>query len=349
MAAASAIESKLRQSDRQDSASANATAMEYAVRIVHQVCCLAGSASLIDDLQSDLEGVDLRAIIGSGDNVALYDWLIDAVSYQGISDRVAFDYMERHGRLTWQDVEAGLANRALCPKLQSYWQFHDCRYDKASRTCAEPDHIARCALPRRKLRNGRLNQTAYSLFLFIRDIADGDLIGWIDYRLTVSAGFPGDRASQVRAASIEPLREVYGVSDKVLMMALSCILISAPPDRQHWIEAGMTMIAVDTLVHNFLHRSGILHRLKADHAYGYACYQPNGCADIIYRVSKQIDARSFNSSFPRLFPRFVQHAIWQYCSQQGLNVCNGNRIDDRKCCDNIYCRVFKLCDRISLE
>ena len=34
------------------------------------------------------------------------------------------------------------------------------------------------------------------------------------------------------------------------------------------------MIAVDTLVHNFLHRTGILRRFRADHAYGLACYQP---------------------------------------------------------------------------
>jgi hypothetical protein len=40
------------------------------------------------------------------------------------------------------------------------------------------------------LRNGRLNQTAYSLFLFIRDIADGDLVGWIDRQLAE----PNDRA-----------------------------------------------------------------------------------------------------------------------------------------------------------
>ena len=43
-----------------------------------------------------------------------------------------------------------------------------------------PITSARCPLPSHDLRNGRLNQTAYSLFLFIRDIADGDLIGWID-------------------------------------------------------------------------------------------------------------------------------------------------------------------------
>ena len=75
----------------------------------------------------------------------------------------------------------------------------------------------------------------------------------------------------MRAALIEPLREIYGVSDKVLAMALSCILLAAPKKRQRWIEAGSGMIAIDTLVHNFLHRTGILRRFEADHAYGMAC------------------------------------------------------------------------------
>ena len=65
------------------------------------------------------------------------------------------------------------------------------------------------------------------------------------------------------------------------------------------------MIAVDTLVHNFLHRTGILHRFRAEHAYGVACYRPGGCADIIDTVAQQIDARQFN---PAAFPRSVQHA-----------------------------------------
>ena len=43
-------------------------------------------------------------------------------------------------------------------------------------------------------------------------------------------------------------------------------------------------------------------------------------------VASQIDARQFNRSFPAVFPRFVQLAIWRYCSQQGLDICNGNRI-----------------------
>jgi hypothetical protein len=33
------------------------------------------------------------------------------------------------------------------------------------------------------LRNGRLNQMAYSLFLFMRDIAACDFVGWINQQL----------------------------------------------------------------------------------------------------------------------------------------------------------------------
>jgi hypothetical protein len=60
------------------------------------------------------------------------------------------------------------------------------------------------------------------------------------------------------AALIEPMRQIYGVSDKVLTMALSCLLLGAPKKMVLWIEVGGGMIAIDTLVHNFLHRTGIL-------------------------------------------------------------------------------------------
>ena len=152
----------------------------------------------------------------------------------------------------------------------------------------------------------------------------------------------------MKVALIEPLREVYGLSDKVLTMALSCILLGAPKKRSVWIEVGGSMIAIDTLVHNFLVRTGILHRFRAEHGYGIACYRPGGCADIIETVAGRIDASAFNPTFPAIFPRFVQHAIWRYCAQSGLDVCNGNRVDDRKACENVYCQVYGICDRIAL-
>jgi hypothetical protein len=116
-----------------------------------------------------------------------------------------------------------------------------------------------------------------------------------------------------------------------------------------WIEVGGSMIAIDTLVHNFLVRTGILRRFNADHHYGVACYRAGGCADIIQAVAEQIDARQFNLQFPKAFPRFVQHAIWRYCSLSGLDVCNGNRINDSRRCQSKDCRVRLMCDRVALR
>jgi hypothetical protein len=329
---------------------ANTSAIDHAVRVVHSVCCLAGSPGLIDDLRADLRAEGIPSAIRRHDTATLFDWLISALSYQGISDQVAADYMERHGRAHWADIDAKLAAGPTCPKLQSYWQFYACRYDKISRTCSEPDHIDACPLPTHQLRNGRLNQMAYSLFLFIRDIADGDLVGWID-RQFQAADDPArpDRLARLQEAVIGPLREVYGVSDKVLTMTLSCILLAAPKRLHLWHEVGASMIAIDTLVHNFLVRTGILARFEAEHSYGAACYQAGGCAHIIEALAQRIDARQFNLSFPQPFPRFVQHAIWRYCAQSGLDVCNGNRIDDRQSCANVYCQIRRLCDRKTLS
>jgi hypothetical protein len=325
-------------------------AINHAVRLIHAVCGLAGSPSLIDEIRAELRADKVRAAIRHRGTDPVFDWLMSALSYQGISDEVAYGYMQKHGRARWRQIKHGLNRGVSCPKLKSYWHFHDCRYDKISRTCAEPDHIGRCPVPKYDLRNGRLNQTAYSLFLFIRDVADGDLVSWIDRQLHASdSPAAPDRLSRMKAALIEPLREVYGLSDKVLTMALSCILLGAPKKMSLWTEVGGSMIAIDTLVHNFLHRTGILHRFDAKHAYGLACYRPGGCADIIQAVAEQIDARQFNPSYPQVFPRFVQHAIWRYCSQSGLDVCNGNRIDDSRRCENKDCRVRLMCDRVSLR
>ncbi len=79
------------------------------------------------------------------------------------------------------------------------------------------------------------------------------------------------------------------------------------------------------------------------------CYRPGNCADIIRMVADRIDTRQFNRAFPDTFPRFVQHAIWRYCAQQGLGICNGNRIDDRQACANGHCQLYGICDRKPLN
>jgi hypothetical protein len=149
-------------------------------------------------------------------------------------------------------------------------------------------------------------------------------------------------------ALIGPLRNVYGISDKVLTMTLSTLLMAAQ-GRAIWFETGKSMIPIDTLVHNFLHRTGILFDCGQPHAYGAACYRKGGCAEIIRGISKQIDARTINPKFPAYFPRFFAHAAWRFSAIDGLNLCNGNRIDDRKPCQISYCHLSQKCQKTSLK
>jgi hypothetical protein len=39
------------------------------------------------------------AAVQRHDTPAIFDWLIDALSYQGVSDSIAYSYMEQHGRV----------------------------------------------------------------------------------------------------------------------------------------------------------------------------------------------------------------------------------------------------------
>src|SRR5947208_3137798 len=83
---------------------------------------------------------------------------------------------------------------------------------------------------------GRLSQTAYGLFLFMRDLAGGHVVGWIDERLaTVDLAPAPDRPMRLRQALLEPLGNIYGVSNKVLAMALSDLLLAGDAKRSTWI------------------------------------------------------------------------------------------------------------------
>jgi hypothetical protein len=91
--------------------------LAYAVRLVHATCCLAGSASYLDDIRADLRRHGITRAIRGHDTPALFDWLIETLSFQGISDAIASGYMERHGAVRWSDIADALSRRPSCPKL----------------------------------------------------------------------------------------------------------------------------------------------------------------------------------------------------------------------------------------
>ena len=157
-------------------------ATAHAVALVGTVCWLTGDAHLIGNRDNDDTKL-LRRAIRAKDTPYLFGLLMEAFSFQGISDQAAYAFMDRNGRVSWRDIKRGMSRPLACPKLQSFVAFQNCGYKKSARTCAEPKLHSACPLPKHPLRNGRLNQMAYSLFLFIRDVAHNDLVGWIDHQL----------------------------------------------------------------------------------------------------------------------------------------------------------------------
>lgn len=311
----------------------------------------AASSTYLRDIQDSLAADGVLSAVARRDTAAIFDWLIGVSQFQGISDRNAAAFTARNGLAGWADIEAALRSSPSCPRLRSYWNYAGCRYLKASYACSEPGHINYCPVPEHPSRKGTLIQAAYSMFFFIRDVCDSDLIGWIDQRLANADPGPAapDRAVSMGAALLDPLRGIYGIGDKVWSMALADLLLTADSNRERWIATGAGMVVIDSLLHNHLHRTGVLRQFKAEHPYGARCYSPGGCADLVRGLAQRIDTRQFNHDFPACFPRFVQFAIWRLCSTSELDICNGNRIDDRDRCQNVDCPVFAPCDRLALR
>src|SRR4051794_30628953 len=94
-----------------------------AIRLVRRICQVAGAHSLIDDSRVGLARHGVVAAVRCHDTPAIFDWLLDAVSYQGVSDSIAYRYMEQHGRVGWHHIADVLAQAPSCPKLTCYWTF----------------------------------------------------------------------------------------------------------------------------------------------------------------------------------------------------------------------------------
>jgi hypothetical protein len=320
----------------------------YAVNMIETVAWLGGQDDYLETVRDDMAELKLFDGPRAARSARLFDWLVRAMSYQGISDEIARSYMALNEMPRRRSIARGVS-RAQCRLLGSFWEFQGCGYRKSSASCSQPQLIGDCPLPQHRFRNGNLNQLAYSLFLFIRDVAGGDLVRWIDVGLAEAEPGPSEwRLTRMYDAVVGPLKGVYGAADKVLSMTLSALLLGGKPHDQRWLDLGASMIAIDTLVHNFLTRTGILARAHARHAYGPHCYGPKGCAALVAALSDAIDARQFNDEFPRHFPRYLQLAIWRYSSIEGLGLCNGTRINDLRRCENTLCRLYEQCDRIKL-
>lgn len=78
------------------------------------------------------------AAIDAYDAPAIFNWLMNLFSYQGISDEVAGDFMRRQGNFTGGTVDRTSKGNCLCPKLTGYWTFSRCQYQNSHSLAVSP-------------------------------------------------------------------------------------------------------------------------------------------------------------------------------------------------------------------
>ena len=325
------------------------TAWAHCSRVLRPVLALA-PVTFIDDVAARLAEHGIQAAVAARDSAVLFDWIVALLARQGISNHAAITYAERNGSPTFAAIATRMAE-ARCPRLRSHWHYVDCGYRRSTGTCSTPHHRLLCPVTTIPARKGTLAEAAIAFWLFVRDVAGGDLVGWIAAR--PPAADPGaahpHRATVMRSVLIDPLVHLPGIGPKVSSMILAELLLAGDPQRERWVTTGASFIAIDSLVHGFLHRTGILRRLEVDHAYGPACHAPGGCADVVAALAERIDAQALDPAHTQTFPRRLQHAIWQFCAEGGHHICNGTRINDTAPCAQGFCPAFQDCDRVALH
>ena len=154
-------------------------------------------------------------------------------------------------------------------------------------------------------------------------MAGGDFGGLVKEHFGQSQLTDGAISGRLQAF-IGKVTTIANVGPKLAHMALSSLFLTRYPGWDYR-RVGLHMVAVDTLVHTFLHRTGILDSYQLDHAYGPRCHAQKGCLGVIQDLARRIDCREFNPTLPANFPRFIQYHIWAYCAKDGENICNLNK------------------------
>jgi hypothetical protein len=266
-------------------------------------------------------------------SIKLYQYLIESFLLTGGSDASNWGhYRNQKVKPTFNRIKKALVS-AECPKLVSFDTFIDCNYRKTAQACNKPDLLASCPVPKFDMKRGGLNQMVFSLFFFFRDVCDNDFYEFAKNHLDSTK----PTKDQIQNF-IETFNQVYNVGPKLADMAFSHLFFTQYPGWDYR-EIGAEMVAIDSLVHNFLHRTGALDEYQKPHNYGPACHTSNGCLEVIEKIAKEIDCQEYHSSYPAYFPRLIQLYIWTYCSMSGENICNGNKCKEGK--PNRECGLYE--------
>src|SRR5918998_5635530 len=113
--------------------------MQKAIDDILAIAPLTVAGTYLAEARSELVRDGIAAAVAYHDSSALFDWLMEVVSFQGIGDAIAAQYIDEHGTVCFSEMEDALRSSPACPRLQSYWHFEDCRFAKNAHTCSEPN------------------------------------------------------------------------------------------------------------------------------------------------------------------------------------------------------------------
>ena len=80
-------------------------AMQRAIALIQSVCDIAAPRNFLAETKEFLLNAGIVSAVANHDTPALYRWLMEAISYQEIADRIASDYLDRHGRVQSADLK----------------------------------------------------------------------------------------------------------------------------------------------------------------------------------------------------------------------------------------------------
>ncbi len=85
--------------------------MAYARSLMLQACRASPDPTYLKRMRTELSQQGIGTAVARHNTPALFDWLIDAMSYQGVSDAIAWTYMDQHGRVCFSDIDQALGTR----------------------------------------------------------------------------------------------------------------------------------------------------------------------------------------------------------------------------------------------
>ncbi len=277
-------------------------------------------------------------------SVKLYQYLLGYFLFAGGGDQSNFSYFAKQKvKPTFNRVQRAL-QAAQCPKLASFETYTGCGYRKTEPSCREPAFFGSCPLPTFDMKRGTLNEMAFSLYFFLRDAAGGDFYTQVREHFGEGPLTEGE-IDNLLQTFIEKVTRIANVGPKLAHMALSGLFLTRYPGWDYR-RVGLHMIAVDSLVHNFLHRTGILGCYQLDHPYGPRCHTGKGCLGVIQDLAGRIDCREFDPTLPAHFPRLIQYYIWAFCAKRGENICNLNKCRPGKPNPGCVLSQQQLCPRL---